>query len=224
MSLSSEPSHEVLGALDDKIAANDRVIRQTGELAEAQFVKASVGIEFGPDTFDDVAQVGGGATPKTTVEEFWGGDVLWATPTDVTGLSAPYLTTTKRKITDAGLASCSSPLYPAGSILMTSRATIGAFAIAQRPMAVNQGFIVVNPKDPNLKWWLIHEMRSRVDEFLAQANGATFLELPRGRFKQLSVRRPAPAVARAFAGAVGPLHELSAQLLLENGALAQDPE
>lgn len=94
-------------------------------------------------------------------------------------VECPYLTTTKRKITDAGLASCSSPLYPAGSILMTSRATIGAFAITQRPMAVNQGFIVVNPKDPDLKWWLIHEMRSRVDEFHAQANGATFLELPR---------------------------------------------
>ena len=63
---------EVLGALDDKIAANDRVIRLAGELADAQFARASVGIEFGPATFDGVAQVGGGATPKTTVEEVLG--------------------------------------------------------------------------------------------------------------------------------------------------------
>ena len=122
----------------------------------------------------------------------------WATPTDVTGLSAPYLTTTKRKITDAGLASCSSPLYPAGSILMTSRATIGAFAIAQRPMAVNQGFIVVNPKEPDLRWWLFHEMRSRVDEFIASRQRGNVSGAPRGRFKQLTVRYPTSATAREF--------------------------
>jgi type I restriction enzyme, S subunit len=212
---------EVLEALDDKIAANDRVVRLASEVAAVQFARAAEGAEFGSETFGDLADVGGGATPKTSVEEYWGGDVQWATPTDVTGLSAPYLTATSRMITESGLASCSSPLYPAGSILMTSRATIGAFAIAQRPTAVNQGFIVVNAKDPDLQWWLFHEMRARVDEFLAHANGATFLELPRRRFKQLMVRRPTKAVARKFADAVRPLHELSAQVLLENAALAR---
>lgn len=211
----------VLRALDDKIAVNDRVIELARALADAKFAEFARGVDFGAATFDDLAHVGGGATPKTSMEEYWGGDVWWATPTDVTGLSAPYLTATNRTITVAGLGACSSPLYPAGSILMTSRATIGAFAIAQRPMAVNQGFIVVNAKDPVLKWWLFHEMRSRVDEFLAHANGATFLELPRGRFKRLPVRHPTAAVASAFTGVVGPLHELSAQLLLENGALGK---
>lgn len=210
---------DVLGALEDKIAANDRQMRLTDELTCAVFLRTRRSPGDGQRTFGDVANVGGGGTPKTSVEEYWAGGVAWATPTDVTALSAPYLDSTARTLTEAGLQACSSPLYPPGSILMTSRATIGAFAIAQVPTAVNQGFIVANAKDPDLQWWLFHEMRSRVDDFLANANGATFLELPRGRFKTLPVLPPASHAAKAFGAAVQPLHDLAAQLVRENAAL-----
>jgi type I restriction enzyme S subunit len=211
----------VLGALDDKIAANMLVVRLAIELADAQFLRAASGVTSAERTFADVAEVGGGGTPRTSMEEFWNGPVGWATPTDVTALAAPYLTTTSRMITEAGLAACASSLYPQGSILMTSRATIGAFALAQVPVAVNQGFIVVNARQPELQFWLFHEMRSRVDEFLSHANGATFLELSRGRFKQLGVRVPDMAAARSFAARVGPLHEVAAQLLRETTTLVR---
>jgi type I restriction enzyme S subunit len=111
-------------------------------------------------------------------------------------------------------------LHPAGSILMTSRATIGAFAVTQKPMAVNQGFIVVNAINPDHQWWLFHEMRARVDEFLTFANGATFLELPRGRFKALPVQIPHEDVALAFRSTVTPLHERAVALVEENVRLA----
>jgi type I restriction enzyme S subunit len=103
---------------------------------------------------------------------------------------------------------------------MTSRATIGAFAIAQGPVAVNQGFIVVNAVDPAAQWWLFHDMRSRVSEFLTYANGATFLELSRGRFKALPVRLGTPAEVDRFAKEVGPMHEAAAHVSVESGQLA----
>lgn len=212
---------EVLGALDDKIAANDSQITRIQHLADARFAKVRQGGETSRLTFADVALVGGGGTPSTGVEEYWGGAHLWATPTDVTSLDAPYLSRTRRTITDAGLAACSSPLYPAGSILMTSRATIGAFAIAQAPTAVNQGFIVVNANETVLQWWLFHEMRSRVAEFLTFANGATFLELPRGRFKSLEVPLPDRGVIEDFDLAVQPLHALAIALVEEKRRLAR---
>jgi len=104
---------------------------------------------------------------------------------------------------------------------MTSRATIGAFAIAQQPVAVNQGFIVVNARNPELQWWMFHELRSRVPEFLSHANGATFMELARGRFKQLQVHAPESAQAQRFGAAVRPLHEAAAHMLEESRALAR---
>lgn len=212
---------DVLAALDDKIAANDRVVWLSGDLSASLFAAAVREIDYGDATFNDVADVGGGGTPKTAVDDYWNGNVFWATPTDVTGLNGPYLDATARMITEDGLSACSSSLYPRGSILMTSRATIGAFAIAQVPMAVNQGFIVVNAKSPDLQWWLFHEMRSRVDEFVSYANGATFLELSRGRFKKLPVRMPAESRLAAFTAVAEPLHRSAAQAQSENHALAR---
>ncbi|HEY1133258.1 MAG TPA: restriction endonuclease subunit S [Nocardioides sp.] len=209
---------DVLGALDDKTAANANAQRLIVDLCDGIFAAASLSAGHA-STFAEVADVAGGGTPKTAVEDFWHGDIRWATPTDVTALQSPYLSETSRTISEAGLESCASRLYPKGSILMTSRATIGAFAIAQHATAVNQGFIVVNANDPDLQWWLFHDMRRRVPEFLSHANGATFLELSRGKFKQLSISLPADDTAAAFSATVGPLHAKNAQLASENRRL-----
>ena len=104
--------------------------------------------------------------------------------------------------------------------MMTSRATIGAFGIAQQPIAVNQGFIVVNPSDNDLKWWIFHEMHDRVDEFLAHANGATFMELSRGNFKRLRIRLTDHDVMVKFGIQVSAIHASARQALLETHAMA----
>lgn len=210
---------EVLGALDDKVAANRRALAGCVALADAHFEHMAASATLAATTYADVAVVLGGGTPKTSEVDFWGGPVRWATPTDVTNLEAPYMSSTARTLTSAGLSACASQLHPAGSVLMTSRATIGAFAIAQEPMAVNQGFIVVNAADPDLQWWLYHDMRSRVGEFVSHANGATFLELSRGNFKKLGVAVPDGEARRKFRDLVLPLHNLAAQLMRENDAL-----
>ncbi|MBL8927472.1 MAG: restriction endonuclease subunit S [Pseudonocardia sp.] len=212
----------VLGAIDEKILLNERTGVVIEELTRAKFLAAaSREVPKAPVSFASICVVGGGGTPRTTVSQYWDGDVCWATPTDVTALSGPYLEGTARSISDAGLAACSSPLYPEGSILMTSRATIGAFAVAGRPMAVNQGFIVVNPLDKRLKWWIFHEMQSRVDEFVNQANGATFLELGRGKFKNLPVCLPDDAVMLRFCTEADELHAAARNALIESAQLAE---
>lgn len=211
---------ELLGALDDKIAANWILTDTAVSLIDAEYARCSQKSVLSELTFGDVADVGGGSTPRTSVEGYWDGSVPWATPTDVTALRGPYLTTTSREISEAGLAACSSPLYPPGSILMTSRATIGAFAIAQQSMAVNQGFIVVNAHEADWQWWLFHDMRSRVDEFVSHANGATFLELSRGKFKQFRVRLVDGAARKEFEGFAGAVHGRAGAAMVESVQLA----
>lgn len=212
---------EVLGALDDKIAANMRLADTSAALVEAKFDMCADAGRVEGGTFGELADVGGGGTPSTADPTLWAGEIAWATPTDVTALQAPYLSSTSRTLTDEGLAACASPLYPVGSILMTSRATIGAFAIAERPTAVNQGFIVVNARRPGLRWWLFHQMRARVPEFLSHANGATFLELSRGRFKQLTVWTAEEAVLREFDRLADCLHMRASAAMRENRRLAE---
>ncbi len=212
---------EVLGALDDKIAANTALAHTADELAHTIFQSLPKRTDIDSVTYGDVATVNGGGTPSTKTPEYWGGDIPWATPTDITALPGPYIDRTSREITREGLDACASGLYPEGSILMTSRATIGAFAIASRAMAVNQGFIVVRPINPNDKWWLFHEMRSRVAEYLNMANGATFLELSRGKFKALTVSMNDQVTIEHFADRVAPLHSVARGAFDENRTLAE---
>lgn len=211
---------EVLGALDDKIAANTGLATTADELATMEF--ASLWPSFNRDTrtYDDIAHVSGGGTPSTKVTKHWGGGIQWATPTDVTALAGPYLTQTERTITQTGLEACASRLYPAGTILMTSRATVGAFAIAQQPTAVNQGFITVRTRGSVPQMWLFHEMRHRVSEFVSWANGATFLELSRGNFKRLPVMLSDDVAMARFSSIATALHARAANALEENRTLA----
>jgi type I restriction enzyme S subunit len=209
-----------LGALDDKIESNRRVIAGVQELSRAIYRDWRERHPAVLDTrFGDWVDVFGGATPKTSVSEFWEGGIAWATPSDITALSAPYLFDTSRKITVAGLEGVSALMHPAGSIFMTSRATIGAFAVNQIPATTNQGFIVVRPRVPEHQWFLFEEMRARVSEFLDNANGSTFLELSRGRFKELSLEVPDDHALRELDGLLSPLHEKAVQTARETGSL-----
>lgn len=211
----------VLGALDDKIAVNERIAAIALALADTYFAARSNGLPISTETFGSVAQVFGGGTPRTSEPRFWDGAIAWTTPSDVTALGAPYLFDTSRKITDEGLRECASQLYPAGSIFMTSRATIGAFAVPQIPAAVNQGFIVLVPPNQELRWWLFHEMRARIDEMISLANGSTFLELSRKNFKSMPVRLPSASRLAQFSALVDPLHRRAAKTVEESHELAR---
>jgi type I restriction enzyme, S subunit len=98
-------------------------------------------------TLGSLARVIGGGTPSRDESRFWsGGAIPWATPTDVTANNGKYISKTAECITDAGLAASGASLLPAGSILYTSRATIGAKVIAAVPIATNQGFASFVPE------------------------------------------------------------------------------
>jgi type I restriction enzyme S subunit len=210
-----------LGALDDKIDSNQRAIESSQQLSRLLYREWRERCDQQvKTTFGDFADVFGGATPKTSEPKYWNGGVVWATPTDITSLRAPYLFGTARTISQEGLDSTSAVLHPPGTIFMTSRATIGAFAVTHIPAATNQGFIAVRPREPEQRWFLFEEMRTRVQEFLDNANGSTFLEISRGRFKSLPLLVPVVSSLAELDRTLAPLHANAARLEQESMALA----
>lgn len=208
----------VLKALDDKISTNVRIINAADSLVDVLYSRVSkMPTE---QSFAKVVQVFGGSTPSTKNDAFWDGDINWATPTDITALDGPWIGDTSRKITEAGLVSMSSSLHPENSILMTSRATIGAIALASGPIATNQGFIVVEAPD-ELTPWLFAQMKARKREFEAWANGATFMELSRGNFKKLPFIGCSDDDLQAFNDAAWPLLKRAQAAQKENQILAR---
>lgn len=129
-------------------------------------------------TLGEVSQVVSGATPKTSVAEFWDGGVPWATPKDLSELATAEIDTTPRTISESGLRSCGATLLPARSVLLSSRAPIGHVAINTVPMATNQGFKSLVPDtelvDSKFLYWWLKRNRPLLESL---GNGATFKEI-----------------------------------------------
>ena len=158
-------------------------------------------------TIGEEIDVVGGSTPSTKEPSFWGGNVHWATPKDLSALKSPVLLGTDRKITEKGLARISSGLLPEGTVLLSSRAPIGYLAIADIPVAVNQGFIAMKcHKQLSAAYvWLWNAMN--LDAVLEKANGSTFLEINKRNFRSLLIVVPPEPLIRSFNDKVEPLIE-----------------
>jgi type I restriction enzyme, S subunit len=135
-------------------------------------------------------QIVSGSTPSRNNPEYWGGNISWVTPKDLSHLKSPVLQDTPEKITEAGYKSCSTTLMPAGTILFSSRAPIGHVAIAGKPMCSNQGFknLVPSPSvhSPYLYWC----MRYFAPNIAALGTGTTFKEVSKGIVEDFKIPLP----------------------------------
>lgn len=135
----------------------------------------------------NLAIVTGGGTPDTKRSEYWNGEINWFTPTEI---NKKYVSESIRKITKLGLDKSSSSILPKGTVLFTSRATIGAVAICLQECATNQGFqsFIVNADNSNefIYYWLIQNKK----KFLRLANGSTFLEISKKEVVKIKDKFP----------------------------------
>lgn len=155
--------------------------------------------------FQDVADLVGGGTPSTDRADYWDGDIFWVTPTDITRNNSLALLDTQRKITEQGLENSNARLLPPRSILMTSRASIGYFALCDGPACTNQGFICLVPKADETRYFLLFNLMSRKEEIESMATGATFKEISKKTFRALPLLMPCIEVLQAFNEAITPI-------------------
>ncbi|WP_440065639.1 restriction endonuclease subunit S [Pseudomonas syringae] len=140
---------------------------------------------------DQLADIRSGGTPSTYHSEYWDGDILWCTPTDITGLNGhKYLSDTNRKITSLGLRVSSAELIPEHSIIMTSRATIGECAINLLPLCTNQGFKNFMPFDGVNTEFLYYLLSAQKQKFISLCGGSTFLEIGKSQLGVYEVQIP----------------------------------
>ena len=125
----------------------------------------------------DVATIVGGGTPKTDRVDFFGGEIPWITPADLSGYKAKTISRGARNITEAGLANSGARLMPANTVLFSSRAPIGYVAVAANPVATNQGFKSFVLGDELLPDFVYYFLQRAKEFAVALASGTTFLEI-----------------------------------------------
>ena len=142
-------------------------------------------------TLGEITDIFKGGTPKRNVEKYFQGNIAWAIPTDITKLNgALYLDDTGTHISEEALGKSSARLLPAGTVLLTSRATIGKVAIAKIPVATNQGFANFLCKEEIANVFLAYYLRSITDLLISLGGGTTFLEVTKTTL--LNVEIPLP--------------------------------
>jgi type I restriction enzyme S subunit len=144
-----------------------------------------------------------GSTPKTSVPDFWDGDIPFYTPKDA---SDPcYILETERNITELGLNNCNSRLYPRDTVFISARGTVGKLNLAYQPMAMSQSCYALVGKGHISQFFLYCALRESIEHLKQHAVGAVFNAIVVDTFTRIPFLMPDAKNVRFFEETVAPM-------------------
>jgi len=224
---------EVLSAYDNLIENNRRRMALLEQAARLVYEEWFVRLRFPghertrlvngiPNRWQKVTalesmEVMSGGTPKTTTPDFWDGEIPFYTPKD--SVRECYVLDTEKHLTEAGLKACNSKLYPADTIFITARGTVGNINLAQRPMAMNQSCYALAGRDGLPQKFLFCALREAIRHFQQHAAGAVFDAIIVNTFKLIPFVIPERRLVELFDGTIAPMFCQIENLLQQNQRL-----
>ena len=140
-----------------------------------------------------VCEIVGGGTPDTLHTEYWGNTVEWFTPSEIG--KTKYVNNSVRKLSDIGLDNSSAKLLPIGTVLLTTRATLGEMSIAKQECSTNQGFQSLIPHTDRVSSEYLYYMQIIIKPWCEKyASGNTFREISKSALSDCII--PIPDRAR----------------------------
>ena len=134
-----------------------------------------------------LGEVVSGGTPSTKEPSYWGDEINWISPADLTGYSAKTIQKGAKGLSNAGLVNSSAKEMPAGSVHFSSRAPVGYVVISSKPLATNQGFKSLVPAKGIFNEYVYYYLMASKDYARRRASGTTFLELSGKAFGNLRI-------------------------------------
>ena len=137
----------------------------------------------------ELADIVGGGTPSTEIDEYWNGDIDWYSPVEIG--NQIFVKGSQKRITEAGLQKSSAKILPVGTVLFTSRAGIGNTAILAKEGATNQGFQSIVPHNGELDSYFIYSRTHELKKY-GETNGAgsTFIEVSGKQMAKMPILIP----------------------------------
>ena len=184
----------ILSKTDSIIRYRKGELQALDNLIKARFVEMFGSPDLGakkPDwkPISSIGTVVGGATPKTSIPEYWDGEYRWITPAELDNASG-YIYDSARKLTEAGIKSCSLTEMPVGTVILSSRAPIGKVAIAGNTFYCNQGFKNIICGDGIHPVFLYSLLCMNSDYLNSLGRGATFKEISKSIVENILIPVP----------------------------------
>ena len=158
----------------------------------------------------NVCTVVSGTTPKSDHLEYWDGNINWVTPAELKD-DSDIIFESQRKITEKAVADTSMKSFPAGTVLLSSRAPIGKVAIAGVEMYCNQGFKNLICSEAIYNRYLYHYLKSKTDYLNSLGRGATFKEISKNIVESIEIPLPSLEEQRKIAAVLDKVSGLIAK-------------
>ena len=188
-----------LSKIDERIQTQNKIINDLRTLKSATAKKIfSQELRFKDDNgndypnweilkLQDICEIIGGGTPETNKAEYWNGHIQWFTPTEI---KSNFVSKSERTISELGLKNSSAKLLPKGTILLTTRATIGEVSITLEECTTNQGFQSLIVKENYNNIFLFNWLKISKYELEKRANGSTFPEISKSEIEKIDINIP----------------------------------
>ena len=148
------------------------------------------------EKLSDVVTIISGGTPKTSVKEFWDGNIDWLAVADFNS-SNRYVSSASKKITELGLNNSNTKMLEKGDLIISARGTVGAIAQLTKPMAFNQSCFGLRGKKNKLDTdYLYYWLKNYVDVLLNKSQGSVFNTINLSTFDDIKIELPSIADQR----------------------------
>lgn len=174
-------------------------------------------------TLEELGQIVGGSTPTTqNPENFTTDGTPWITPNDLSNNQGnKFISRGGQDVSAQGIKNASLKKYPAGTVLLSSRAPIGYMAISRNEVTTNQGFKSFIPNNGFSTEFIYYTVKSSLKAITQYASGSTFKEVSGGTLKTVKVVLPSVAMSDAFKEIVKPIFSQQDSIERENTELAK---
>ena len=146
----------------------------------------------------DIIEIIGGGTPKTTVKEYWNGDIPWLSVKDF-NIDQRYVYQTEKSITSEGLNNSSTKLLNKDDIIISARGTVGALAQLGYPMTFNQSCYGIRAKSGVTNDYVYYLLKNMVESIQQNTHGSVFDTITRETFDLLRIKLPPLSEQKAIA-------------------------
>lgn len=191
----------VLSSLDDKIDLLHRQNKTLEAMAETlfrQWFVEEAKEDWEEKSLLDVVELVGGGTPKTSIPEYWGGEIPWLSGGDIVSGHKSFAVYSEKTITQKGLDKSSAKLLPKFATVISARGTVGKYALLSKPMAYSQSNYGVFPKVESCFFFTYLLINHIVNELQSSAYGSVFDTITTATFRDISIAIPPDEVIKEF--------------------------
>lgn len=180
--------------------------------------------EWKETNLNEIIDLIGGGTPKTSVPEYWNGDIPWLSVADFNN-GKKYVFETEKTITELGLKNSSTKLLNKGDIIISARGTVGVAAVLGKEMTFNQSCYGIRAKsDLSTTDYIYYLLKDTVSGFLQIAHGGVFDTITRDTFKEIEISLPPLPEQTTIASVLSSLDDKIVLLHRQNDTLEKMAE